>query len=132
MFDRCSVTAATAVLANSIMTGVDTCTLIVLIVNQYINQSTLPALMSPKDRKCKFIDWLEDVGLPDSAVSLSGWVSGLGLFSGVQPAHMFTGPLMVFCTSLCPPRKTTSMLKGSMAVSWRMATLDLAAAVLGS
>ncbi len=45
---------------------------------------------------------------------------------------MLTGPLMVFCTSLCPPRKATSMLKGSVAVSWKMATLDLAAAVLGS
>ena len=73
-----------------------------------------------------------DPGLPDSAASLSDWISGLGLFSGVQPTHMLTGPLMVFCTSLWPPRKTTSMLKGSVAVSWKMATLDLAAAVLGS
>ncbi len=121
-------------LANGHMAGVDTLTLIgFLALNQCINPFTFPALMSLEDRKCRLTDCLDDSGLPDSAASLSGWVSGLGLCSGgVQPAHMFTGPLIVFCTSLCPPRKTTSMLKGRVAVSWKMATLDLAAAVLGS
>lgn len=114
------------------MAGAGTFTVIVLILNEFISGFSFPALMSTKGKKCTLIDWLDDSGLPDSAVSLSGRVSGVGLFSGVQPAHMFTGPRMVFCSSLCPPRKITSMLKGSVAVSWKMATLDLAAAVLGS
>ena len=44
-------------LANGHVAGVDTFTLIVLVLDEPINQFTFPALMSLKDRKRKLIDW---------------------------------------------------------------------------
>lgn len=70
--------------------------------------------------------------LPCNALALSEIDSGCVPSFEAQSLQAVTGSRMVFCPLLGPPRKATSRVKGRVAVNWKMATLEAAAAVLGS